>query len=340
VTASALHGLLGVWIVDANERSNAATAPSQPGDSTNGISVTDCVIHAGGIGIVDSGGVGHQVERCVFEGNAGSSPSPSWQGWLVGTSRAKVTDWAAEGGASGFFVGSIAPLTGVPKYPNTSLSFRECLIAPAGTGPCFDASWTAGTPFLLLEIRGCRLVWKGDHGFVRAGSGNGLRCTDNDYAGNEASFFDDPPPWSNGLIVEHTASARGIGMDCVPQIHGLDNAAQLALRWAEVSLANGQNDDVANPRAASGKLVGPDASFQISGIAGGTDGQILELAYMYDADELDIDLLHQDVGSTAENRLVCPGGTGVTLSVVEGGFAWCRLKYLGAAERWLVVGHS
>ena len=214
--------------------------------------------------------------RAALEGS-GAHELPSWQGWLVGTSRAKVSGWSAEGATHGFFVGSQAPFTGVPIYPNASLTFTECVIAPGGDGPCFEAPTCSGVPFLELALRNCYFSWKGTHGFTDCVQGNGLRLEDNQYGtGSLATFFDTTPPWGTPLVIEQTASgATGLTINALPAINGVDNGAQFALRNASLTLANGQNDDVPNPGTASAEIVGPDADFEVSGVAGGTDGQIL-----------------------------------------------------------------
>ena len=347
VSQSGLSAANAIWIVNANERSNAATAPAQPGDSTNGISITDCVIDATMIGIVDSGGIGHQIERCIFEGS-GAHELPSWQGWLVGTSRAKVSGWSAEGATHGFFVGSQAPFTGVPIYPNASLTFTECVIAPGGDGPCFEAPTCSGVPFLELALRNCYFSWKGTHGFTDCVQGNGLRLEDNQYGtGSLATFFDTTPPWGTPLVIEQTASgATGLTINALPAINGVDNGAQFALRNASLTLANGQNDDVPNPGTASAEIVGPDADFEVSGVAGGTDGQILELVYANPDPNpnppLDFTILHQNASSAAANQIACPAAADVVLSAVTDGFAWARLKYSAALGngKWMLLGHS
>ena len=171
------------------------------------------------------------------------------------------------------------------------------------------------------------------------GTGSGLRVVDTIWGGGtpfDASSLSALSEYSDAALA--TSGYGQVGYGCVPQA-GLDLNRSLALRSASITLANGVNLDVANPYRASVEITGPSAAFSLSGIVGGTEGQVLEIVNL-SGQQMAIN--HQDSAeATASRRFICPGGPpALTLPASPGGFNWVRVKYSSSQSRWLVLDHS
>jgi len=124
---------------------------------------------------------------------------------------------------------------------------------------------------------------------------------------------------SSGVAVTGTLSSTGIA--------DLD---QIVSGTANMALGNGDNDDVTNPGASVAYITGPTAAFTISGITGGTDGQILIIINNV---AQNLTLENENGGSTAANRILT--GTGGDVATTAQGA--CILCYSGTSSRWHLV---
>jgi hypothetical protein len=99
-----------------------------------------------------------------------------------------------------------------------------------------------------------------------------------------------------------------------------------------VQITANQNDyNPSGLSTASVVRLNSSASWNISGLAGGTDGRVL---YLYNAGAADIWLLHDDAASAAANRIYFPDGIDFLMDVGGG----LTLIYDGTGARWRSVG--
>jgi len=105
---------------------------------------------------------------------------------------------------------------------------------------------------------------------------------------------------------------------------------QVVLGTANMALGNGDNDDVAGVGASVAYITGPTAAFTISGITGGTDGQVLVIINNV---AQNMTLENENGGSTAANRILT--GTGGDVATTAQGA--CILVYSGTSSRWHLV---
>jgi hypothetical protein len=335
----------GIWITGANQRqNNPAIDTDAARDQSNAISVEDCWFGCTQLSFACEGNAEISLSGAGFEGG-------QWYGWTTGVLQLKVFNIASEGGHNGWFVGSLAPFNGDASAPISNATFENCTINPAAdTGPAVQASnyapATSGyqvlaTPFERLTFLNCYLISKGRSVFVGMGEGNGYRVIDTLWGlGKGTTVFDSSSLGTLSLYSDASLATSGygeVGYGCVPQA-GLDLNRSLALRSASITLVNGVNVDVANPYRASVEITGPSAAFSLSGIVGGTEGQVLEIVNL---SEQQMVINHQDPAETTASRFVCPGGPpGLTLAASPGGFNWVRVKYSSSQSRWLVLDHS
>jgi len=338
----------GIWVTGANQRlNNPAIDPDASIDQSNVISVEDCWFDCAQLSFASEGNADVSLLGANFEAG-------EWYGWTTGMVGLTVANMVSEGGRNGWFVGSLAPFNGNGSYPTTNGTFYNCVIDPnSGTGPAVQASnyapATSGylalaTPFERLTFRNCYLASHGEAIFVGMGIGNGYRVIDTIWGGG-ATWFDAS---SLATLSEYSDGANNatpggatVGYGCVPEV-GLDVNRSFALRATGITVApegpDGLVSDLANPLRASVEVTGSGGSpWSLTGVAGGTEGQILELVNLTGQT---MTLLHQDPSSAPGNRLICPSADTITLPVSPGGFAWVRMKYSHSQLAWLILDHS
>lgn len=185
----------------------------------------------------------------------------------------------------------------VPDVGRNYLSaiVKNCLFPTADAKPIFTRSNGVGTPSSAVLSLGN--ISSADNGATSIGR-------------------------PDGIIYTQVGEAS-----TTPKAFQLPSFAMPARTW---TLANGNNDNVADPAYSTLVVSGPSAAFAIRGIVGGTDGRILEI---YNPLAQQMTIAHDNAGSTAANRLFSP--TGADVVIPASGFA--RLKYSTATSRWIVL---
>lgn len=120
----------------------------------------------------------------------------------------------------------------------------------------------------------------------------------------------------------------------------LDVSGALALRTgSDLTLTNGNNNDIALGTTPYSfyRITGPTAAFSIGSIipnsGDASDGQIVTLENNT-SQTLNI---RNDVGGTAVNRILCPGGQDLILT---GLYATATFMYQTDHNRWVLIGHA
>jgi hypothetical protein len=103
-----------------------------------------------------------------------------------------------------------------------------------------------------------------------------------------------------------------------------------------LTLANGRNDNIViGDTTFIQAIAGPTGAFQLSGIVPtATNGQIVTI--IYNGGQV-WTINHEDVNSTAANRITCPAATNVTPSVTGGSIT---LIYNPGASRWYFLAKA
>jgi hypothetical protein len=96
---------------------------------------------------------------------------------------------------------------------------------------------------------------------------------------------------------------------------------------ATISLANGDNNDVAVPNVTIARITGPTAPFAITGLTGGEAGRVLIL--LNDTDKA-MTIRHESTASAAANRIITPTGSDIVSKAA-------LLTYDDTAQRWRVL---
>lgn len=110
----------------------------------------------------------------------------------------------------------------------------------------------------------------------------------------------------------------------------LDVNGDVAMRMGSFIAPVLINNNIAVGKYASIRVSGPVLAYSITGIAGGYDGRMLIL---YNSTGVDMVLTHNDILSTASNRIYCADNTSIT--VKKNGCA--TLMYSATDSRWIVV---
>jgi hypothetical protein len=110
----------------------------------------------------------------------------------------------------------------------------------------------------------------------------------------------------------------------------VDINGDMALRRADVTAANGNNNNFAVGAFSFIRLTGPTAAFAITGISGGQNGKVIIL---YNSTTQAMTINNESTNSTAANRITTlTGGNQVTAGVGS-----AMLIYDGNSSRWLMI---
>ncbi len=138
------------------------------------------------------------------------------------------------------------------------------------------------------------------------------------------------------LIISSPLLAQNVGIGTNSPNAKLDVVGNLALReGTALSFSNGANNDVTltSPVSSVYRIVNPTASFSLSGIAAGQNGQIVTLI---NTTANDFTLVN-DATSSTNNRLYLPGGASRTIG---GAYSSVTLQYNSSLARWIVTDIS
>ena len=105
-------------------------------------------------------------------------------------------------------------------------------------------------------------------------------------------------------------------------------------RRADITLANGANNDINIQGRSVVRVTGPTGAFSITGFASGTDGQRLTV-YNTTAQTMTIT---NDATSTAANRILTLTGANVVLK--GDGPSAANFIYDGSGSRWILVAYN
>ena len=107
-------------------------------------------------------------------------------------------------------------------------------------------------------------------------------------------------------------------------------ATTLAVGTTTINLSNGNNNNISVGNASFIRITGPTNVFNISGIAGGSDGRTITL---YNTTGNNMSILNASTNSTATNRiLTMSGGT-----IITAGQGTITLVYSETDDRWIVT---
>ncbi|KKN22745.1 hypothetical protein LCGC14_0912060 [marine sediment metagenome] len=111
---------------------------------------------------------------------------------------------------------------------------------------------------------------------------------------------------------------------------GIELTADIVLPDRTIALAIGANANVATGTVPVQRLSVAGGAADISGFAGGVAGRLL---IVYNIVTLDITLQHQNGGSVAANRIMCPGNVNLLLDPSDS----AMLRYDDTLSRWFVI---
>ena len=168
----------GIWITGDDQRqNNPAIDTDASGIRSNVNSVEDCWFDCTQLSFASEANAVISLSGTNFEAG-------QWYGWTTRVVLLRVCNMNSEGGANGWFVGSLAPFNGNASFPTLTATFENCAIIPsAGTGTAIQASNYApansgdqvlGTPFGRLLFLRCYLGSKGWLRFCWDGYGQRL----------------------------------------------------------------------------------------------------------------------------------------------------------------------
>jgi Pectate lyase superfamily protein len=114
----------GVWVTGGNQRlNNPLTDPNNEYGQSNVIFVDNSWFGCSQINYAAEGNITQRLNGCNFENGV-------WYGWTSGVENLRVADMESEGGASGWYIGTLAPFSGNSYVVTLGILFDNCLINP------------------------------------------------------------------------------------------------------------------------------------------------------------------------------------------------------------------
>jgi hypothetical protein len=108
-------------------------------------------------------------------------------------------------------------------------------------------------------------------------------------------------------------------------------AGTLRFTEGDITLVNGDNDDVAPGFATYIRIGGPSAAFTTSGFTDGESGRVL---HVRNTVAFDWTIEDQNAGSSAANRILTMTGADVVLT----GISLASFVYDSSAQLWILLG--
>lgn len=137
-----------------------------------------------------------------------------------------------------------------------------------------------------------------------------------------------------GILTPDTPPALG-GATPAAAVFSALTADRHIVPSSGVTLANGDNHDVAIGNAGRVRVTGPSAAYAVTGFAGGVDGRKLSLLNNV-AQTLTIK--NEDAGSTAANRILTLTGADVALRTDAKSAV--SFEYDGSLSRWVLTSSN
>lgn len=137
-----------------------------------------------------------------------------------------------------------------------------------------------------------------------------------------------------GIFTPDTPPALGGGTPAAAVFTAL-TADRHIVPSSGLTLANGDNHDVAIGNAGRVRVTGPSAAYAVTGFAGGVDGRKLSLLNNV-AQTLTIK--NEDAGSTATNRILTLTGADVALRTNDKSAV--SFEYDGSLSRWVLTSSN
>jgi len=141
-------------------------------------------------------------------------------------------------------------------------------------------------------------------------------------------------PTQGGLVLKDTGIVdplAGFGYNNTPNVT-VDIIGAVATRKFDVTLANGDNNNVAISKHTFVRVIGPTLAYAVTGFANGFDGRHLRVFFSVAQTAT---IKNENVGSTAANRVTTLTGADVPLRVTAVSFA--DFVYDGASSRWILT---
>jgi hypothetical protein len=267
--------------------------------------------------------------------------------------------WSQDGGAtftSGVTASATVALgaTGVTAhFPSGTYATSNIYLTLGRHQACFEASkYYASVNSFKLAHSDC--ANPGTYGFLFSNYMGGLDLEDNSYdhpatfLDNTAAYLAYPSPQPGEMLhwkqAYGSGAKAGYGMNCLPGVWGLDLFCQLATRSLSITTltknATHTNDDVVNPGVAVIEVSNTLGPFTITGIAGGTEGQLLDIVNLSRLDgggPYQMTISNESASSTAANRINVPTGADYVMTPAASGFDIVKLRYSATASRWLMI---
>lgn len=162
----------------------------------------------------------------------------------------------------------------------------------------------------------------------------------------KAPNFPAPPkqyefPYFN-QVIRNLNTFFAVSDDATPANFSKATATQLKLPYADVTLVDGNNDDIQPPANSFLRIIGPTAAFDVRGInsvpQNQNDGRVLILVNRTGATvgaaPQNMTIHNEETSVTAKNRIVTT--TGGSLNNVHSAI----LMYSVNDLRWLVISHQ
>lgn len=291
--------------------------PGYPG-FTNSIEVSGNQFNTGTVGIIDDGGVAHEIRRNNYENFAIGLFAGGIQGGTVSHEEAEaISSYWCRVDYLSYFQHQAAGVA-------SGLIFMSNEIAPGAKPGIYCVDY--GNIVLIGNVFSCTGV------AAVQGVANGSQMVDgggNVNSGAAGTMWDSSATRS---LMHGQDGQTGYGINAVPLGAGLFINADLATQMHGLTLVNGANGTIARTGYTNLEIAGPTGAYSIQGIDGGFDGCEV---YLFNTQPYALTLTHQNADTTAANRIYSLTGSDVVLASRT---SYAHLRYSRTLTSWVVVG--
>ncbi|MBK8686274.1 MAG: hypothetical protein IPN26_15560 [Bacteroidetes bacterium] len=130
--------------------------------------------------------------------------------------------------------------------------------------------------------------------------------------------------------VMRITNGQEVGINTTSPNTRIDINGNIAVRQNGTSLVNGANHNLNTGEYSFIRITGPTAAFSITGLADGTDGEIITL---FNQTAFNLTIANANIGSLVANRILTLTGADISTT----GQGTVTLQYSSADSRWIVI---
>lgn len=331
----------GVWLVNGQDHVSSTTfGTTIQTQNTNRITIESSTNFNGGIGIVDDGGADHSFIDCNYNGG-GAWP---YAIAICAAYPCKIDGGDVENYVKGAF--KLSPFTYFARQPAANWGPTTIENMSIATGSVIlDATYPGAIFYGATNVlvRNNNISTSANPYVIGGPSISGLTWDNNNVGGVNTPIIDAPAQQGGSLlIIDQRNSFNAWGTISIQAANSLvpkanfEVAGSVAFRAYALSLSSAVNSNISLGSLqmyAAVEITNTGGNFLVTGLANGTDGQIVELLNVSAPSKV-MTITHNDNRSSVGQRIYCLPSSANT------DCTFAKLRFSASQNQWYLIGSA